>query len=275
MKHSKINKNNFMKNCENSFVNAENESKLSQAEEEANHVCEQNLIQKIESNREKFLDVFKENKIGQVELSMSLNELIREIKKNEDNRTIENAVTIKGLPYDLAIKYSGGDLQLEVVGKNDQSFNTNRSDNQKVAGWIAQGDYAIGDNVNGFYTHKDHWGVSVAPELKGTGLSDFLYNLKSLVDNQLEFEHVAGYNYPFLTFYIKKGYVPCSIIKPPKFNEQQLKEDEIQIMLNNVIDKRKTGKVVDENDIDYGIKLTLDPSKAEQIYNKISNLEKF
>ncbi len=238
------------------------------------------LMQKIESNQKKFASEFKENKIGKIDLNISLNELLSKIEENGGNQfSIENAVKILGLNYDLAGTRDNGDLHLAVFGKDNQVFNANRSNNQNIAGWVAQGDYSFGDPAGASYRHKDHWGVSVTPELKGTGLSDFLYNVKSLVDNQLEFEHVLSSNYRFLTFYIKKGYVPYSIIKLPELKEEVLGEAEINSMLNDVIDKRKNHQVADKNDgdytTDYAIKLKLDPMKAEEIYSGILNLKDF
>lgn len=232
--------------------------------------------QNIAYNKDRFFNEFNGDKIGKVELHIPLETLISKVKESDNDRIIENVISIEGTNYDLGIRYMNGDLRLDAIGKDGQIFNANHSGDERVAGWIAQGGYSfLANDSNKSYASNDHWGVSVTPELKGTGLSDFLYDVKSLINNQLEFEHVSGSDYKFLTFYLKKGYVPYSIVKLPELNEEILKDDDVVIMLNDVINKRISGETINEDDIDYAIKLRLDPQKAEGIYNRISKLEKF
>ena len=226
----------------------------------------------IQSNKQKFLNELSSAKIGNVEVNIELDYIMREFEKvKEIPQVIENAIKIQGLNYDLAIRKEYEDIKLYILGKDGQTFNAFRSNNEKVAGWIAQGDYSLG-NEEKMYNSKDHWGVSVTPELKGSGLADFLYDLKSLVNNQLEYEHVTETNYGFLTFYIKKGYIPYSLIKLPNLNEEILDENQIKNIVNDVIDKRKTKDVILEKDMEHAIKLKFDPAEASKLYGQITNL---
>lgn len=225
----------------------------------------------IKSNKEKFLNELNGTKIGDVEINIGLNQLIKEIENvKEIPQVIENAIKIQGLNYDLVVRKEDEDIKLYILGKDGQTFSTLLSNNEKVAGWVAQGDFSLG-NEDKMYNSKDHWGVSVTPEMKGSGLADFLYDLKSLVNNQLEYEHVAGTNYGFLTFYIKKGYIPYSLIKLPDLNEEILDGDKIKNILNELIENRKTKDVIIEKDMEYAIKLKFNPTEASKFYIQLIN----
>jgi len=148
-----------------------------------------------------------------------------------------------------------------------------------VAGWVGQGDFSIlsDSTVAGGYRSSEHWGVSVDSKFKRVGLADFLYNLAALTQKQLEFEHVDGKNHPFLTFYIKKGYVPYAVITPPTMAEQVLSEEELTAVTNNLKENRQNfkegGKIqtlLKLNGVEeYSLKLKFDPFRAIVIYNKI------
>ena len=225
----------------------------------------------IKLNKEKFINELNKTKIGDVEINIELSQIIENLQQVEETpQVFKNTIKIHGIDYDLVARKENEDIKLYILGKDGQTFNTFRSNNEKVAGWVAQGDYSLG-NEEKMYNSKDHWGVSVTPELKGSGLADFLYNLKSLVNNQLEYEHVTETNYAFLTFYIKKGYIPYSLIKLPDLNEEILGEDEIKNILNEVIEKRKTKGVIIEKDMEHAIKLKLNPTEASKFYKQIIN----
>lgn len=200
-------------------------------------------------------------------------EKIKEVKilqKNEE--IIGNSIEIN-FKYNLKVAFLRGEIILGVVGEGGEIFRTSRVENTNIAGWVAQGDYSFGD-----YSHHDHWGVAVDPSLKRTALADFLYNLKSFVDDQLEFEHVSGKDLAFLTFYIKKGYLPESVITTPDMEEYKLSEEEKKEIFNHLINQRK-GKndsvLKIKGSTNYAFKLKLDPKNAVRIYNQIKGLVEF
>ena len=230
------------------------------------------LDEAISFNQNRFYYEFTEDKIGKVELAKPLDELIAEIKDVKqlegDEKIIRNAIEINSKIYNLKIRFLKGEIILGVIGEEGERFDTSRAEGTNICGWVAQGDYSFGN-----YLHPEHWGVAVSSEMKGTALADFLYNLKCFVDEQERFEHVNGSDYPFLTFYIKKGYVPHSVIIPPDMKEYILSEEEKNSFFNHLISQRNSNR---ENNnleirgsISYAFKLKLDPKNAVKIYNKI------
>lgn len=230
-------------------------------------------------NRNRLRAEFKDDKIGEVKLELPLNELlsrIEEIERGGKIGIIEDAVEIQGEKYDMVVNYSNEDFML-AVGKEGKVFNTNRGNDSRVAGWAGQGDFSfISDFAEIDYTHSEHWGVSVDFQFKKVGLADFLYNLAALTQKQLKFEHVDGKNYPFLTFYIKKGYVPYAVVTPPTMTEQVLSQEEVTVVINNLKENRqnlKEGKpstLLELNGAEeYALKLKFNPTQAIVIYNQI------
>jgi hypothetical protein len=226
----------------------------------------QSLEDKLNFNKSAFGNELRGQLKSGIALNFTVEDILKKINEIKEKGTIEDFVTLDKNNYGLHVSKEDNQHFISIFGNEDQKFKTFRARNKRVAGWIGKGDYSFGE-----YTSKDHWGVSVAEELKNTGLSDVLYDLKSLLDDQLEFEHVQGSNFKFLTFYIKKGYVPYSLIEANNsFEEKLINNDDMKKIIQEIMDSRKSNTELSKKD--YAIKLRLDPKYASDIYKKIISI---
>jgi hypothetical protein len=196
-----------------------------------------------------------------------ITQLINIINEGERETVIPDAIKIGSTDYHFVINIVNNHA-LFAIGNESLHLNQCESyeDDPRVAGWIAQGTYTIG-NVEKKYSNDDHWGLWISSKFRGTGLSDFLYNIKALVDNQFEFEFVDGTNYAFLTTYIKKGYIPYSVIIPPELNERLLSEEDKQKIIAGI--KSQKNHIHSQIILPHSLKLKLEPEMSIKMYQEI------
>lgn len=229
------------------------------------------LNKKIEYNRDFFKKELYSIENGKDFIfNISIDSLIDKIHKIKESDSITDVFKYKNINYSLhcvinSNENKDNDYKLYLYNKENK-FDTFRAENPHIAGWVGQGGYTLGDNISEYYS-EDHWGVSVSTDLRGSGFADVLYNLKCQFDNQLEFEHVPESYLQFLTFYIKKGYVPYSLIELDPEREEFVTPD----ILSGIILSIKKGRNDKMNSTEDGvaIKLRLDPIQAKEIYEKI------
>lgn len=225
------------------------------------------LDSKIDFNRNLFRKELENLSTRGINFNFKIDELIGKILSVEEGEAILDFIKYKDKSYSLYIskgeKNDNGN-RLDIYNK-EESFNTFRSENPNVAGWVGQAEFISEDDYSSYHS-ENHWGISVAEELKGSGFADLLYDLKCQVDNQLEFEHVTVDNLQLLSFYIKKGYVPYSFIKFNPVHEEIIDKNELDKIILEIKEWQKNRNQSKGRD---SVKLKLDPEEAMIIYSKI------
>ena len=228
----------------------------------------ESLDSKIDFNRDLFRRELEALSARGINFNFKIDELVGKIRSVTDGEAILDFIKYEDKNYSLYVsegKNKDNGHRLDIFNKED-SFNTFRSENPHVAGWVGQAEF-ITENDYPHYHSEDHWGVSVTEELKGSGFADLLYDLKCQVDNQLEFEHVSSNNLQFLTFYIKKGYIPYSLIKVNPVYEEVINKKELDKIILDIKEARENR--FQPKNTDSVFKLKLDPKEARIIYSKI------
>ncbi|KKP61215.1 MAG: hypothetical protein UR85_C0004G0106 [Candidatus Nomurabacteria bacterium GW2011_GWF2_35_66] len=226
------------------------------------------LDSKIDFNRNLFRKELEALSDRGITLNFQIDELIDRIRSVEEGEAILDFIKYKNKSFSLYVSKGGNKEndnghRLDIFNK-EENFNTFRSENPHVAGWVGQAGFISG---NDYYHSEDHWGVSVTEELKGSGLADLLYDLKCQIDNQLEFEHVSTHNLQLLTFYVKKGYVPYSIIENNPVCEEVINKDKLNKIISEIKESRENRNQIEDRDS--VVRLKLDPKEAMTIYSNI------
>ncbi|HEY5588818.1 MAG TPA: hypothetical protein VIK86_07675 [Candidatus Paceibacterota bacterium] len=228
------------------------------------------LDSKIDFNRNLFRKELEALNNRGINFNFKIDELIDKICSVEEGEAILDFIKYKDKSYSLYIrkgenKENDNGHRLDIFNR-EENFNTFRSENPHVSGWVGQAEY-ISENDYPHYHSENHWGVSVTEELKGSGFADLLYDLKCQVDNQLEFEHVSAGNLQFLTFYIKKGYIPYSLVRLNPIYEEIINKNQLDKIILEIKESRENRN--QPRDRDSIFKLKLDPREAMKIYSEI------
>ena len=237
---------------------------------------EQNLNEKIKLNRE----IIKNELLGLINntdfnFTIDIDELIRKILDIKESGSINNIFSYRGMDFSLHIINNGkSDHRFDLFNK-EEVFNTSHSDNKHIAGWVSQGGFSSYDlDGNTIYNTQDHSGIAVDSSLQGFRFADILYNLKALVDDQLEYENCSGDNLNFLAFYIRKGYIPYSKIcienKTGIYIEKIINEEDFKKIIYEIKNSQKDNS----RNTDYSFKLKLDPVKAKKVTEEILSKQK-
>ncbi|MBP6925447.1 MAG: hypothetical protein KBC22_00075 [Candidatus Pacebacteria bacterium] len=231
------------------------------------------LDQKVNFNRDLFRKELESLSLGEFTFRITIDELVDQIPSVEDSKSIPNLIKYKNKDYSLYIQKDTDKEEYHeyrfFLYNEEEKFNTFLAGNPHVAGWVGQGGFTFEVNDSKYHS-EDHWGVSIAEELKGSGLADVLYDLKCQVDDQLEFEHTSGDDLRFLTFYIRKGYVPYSLIKHDPVREEIINNDILDKIILEIKESRRNKN--QSRDTDYALRLKLDPKEAVKIYDRIKTM---
>ncbi len=217
----------------------------------------------IEDNRKRIIDTLSKRKESSgIELNYDINALTPYLRPEQlPFSSLSGAVSIDGEDFDLEVSKKGADFDIKIIDPSGKKHKVNRVEEDNMIGGIWKCEFRCGS-----YESSDHWAISVAAEYQGAGVADLLYALKTSVNEQPKFEHVNEGDMRFLIFYIKKGYYPCSIILP-NGNEEVVSDQHIEELKERMKSSKEQKSEI--NRTPFALRLSLDPSRAEELYQQI------